>query len=300
VRKGNESLLQGNPNINEVIVWDKKYSKYGNLFGAIKKIRSVHYDYLFNLHRFFSSSLVTVMSAAKTQVGFKKNPMSFLFDQSVKHSITSSVIKPGKANDNFEHEIERNHELIAEITDAEPAMPKLYPGEKEEEAVKKHKTGDYVCIAPASVWFTKQYPQDKWIELIEKLNTSVYLVGGAEDKSLCNSIVEQVGEKKAQNLAGKLSLLETAALMKDAKMNYVNDSAPLHLASAVNAPVTAIFCSTVPEFGFGPLSENSRIVQTEKELDCRPCGIHGYTKCPKEHFECAHSITTDQLIDVNV
>jgi ADP-heptose:LPS heptosyltransferase len=45
--------------------------------------------------------------------------------------------------------------------------------------------------------------------------------------------------------------------MKDAAMNYVNDSAPMHFASAVNAPVTAVYCSTIPAFGFGPLSDRS-------------------------------------------
>ncbi|MBK7311575.1 MAG: hypothetical protein IPI93_12510 [Sphingobacteriaceae bacterium] len=52
-------------------------------------------------------------------------------------------------------------------------------------------------------------------------------------------------------------------------MNYVNDSAPLHLASATNAPVTAFFCSTVKEFGFYPLSDNSRVIDAG-EMDCRP------------------------------
>jgi len=98
-------------------------------------------------------------------------------------------------------------------------------------------------------------------------------------------------------LAGKLSFLESAVLMKDALMNYVNDSAPLHLASSVNAPVTAIFCSTVPEFGFGPLSERSFIVQTKKTLDCKPCGNHGLNKCPKDHFECALTINNEQLLE---
>ena len=58
-------------------------------------------------------------------------------------------------------------------------------------------------------------------------------------------------------------------------MNYVNDSAPLHIASAMDAPVTAVFCSTVPAFGFGPLRANGRIVETTENLDCRPCGLHG-------------------------
>jgi len=76
-------------------------------------------------------------------------------------------------------------------------------------------------------------------------------------------------------------------------MNYVNDSGPLHLASATNAPVTAFFCSTIPAFGFGPLSANSIIVETHEKLTCRPCGLHGKTACPEGHFLCAKSIGID-------
>jgi heptosyltransferase-2 len=54
--------------------------------------------------------------------------------------------------------------------------------------------------------------------------------------------------------------------------------------------VTAIFCSTVPYFGFGPLSDFSRVVETPEKLDCRPCGLHGYKACPQGHFKCAHTI----------
>ena len=84
--------------------------------------------------------------------------------------------------------------------------------------------------------------------------------------------------------------------MKDAEMNYVNDSAPLHLAGAMNASVTVIYCSTVPDFGFGPLSDNSRIVETKIKLNCRPCGLHGYRECPLTHFKCAHSIKIEEVV----
>jgi ADP-heptose:LPS heptosyltransferase len=83
-----------------------------------------------------------------------------------------------------------------------------------------------------------------------------------------------------------LSLMESAALMKGAKMNYVNDSGPMHIASAMNASVTAFFCSTIPDFGFTPLSEISFIKQVDHDLDCRPCGLHGFNSCPKGHFKC--------------
>jgi heptosyltransferase-2 len=79
-------------------------------------------------------------------------------------------------------------------------------------------------------------------------------------------------------------------------MNYVNDSAPLHFASAMNAPVTAVYCSTIPEFGFGPVSDVQNIVEVEEKLSCRPCGLHGYSSCPLGHFKCAMDIQEGQLL----
>ena len=196
------------------------------------------------------------------------------------------------------HEIERNHQLIAAITGPNPAMPKLYPSKQQFGKVEKYKKSDYVCISPASVWFTKQLPAEKWIGLIKVLEKDykIYLLGGPGDKQLCENIRLASESPKTFNLAGKLSLLESAALMKDAVMNYTNDSAPMHLASSMNAPVTAVYCSTVPSFGFGPLSDDSYIVETGKNLSCRPCGLHGKRSCPQKHFDCAMSITVEGLL----
>ena len=91
------------------------------------------------------------------------------------------------------------------------------------------------------------------------------------------------------NLAGKLSLMQSAALIKNAKRNFVNDSGPLHLASAMNAPVSDFFCSTTPLFGFGPLSDDSEIIEVEN-LSCRPCGLHGHKECPMGNFRCGNEL----------
>ncbi|MEO5782006.1 MAG: glycosyltransferase family 9 protein, partial [Ginsengibacter sp.] len=103
--------------------------------------------------------------------------------------------------------------------------------------------------------------------------------------------------KNTEVLAGKLNFLQSAALMKNAVMNYVNDSAPLHFASAMDTPVTAIFCSTIPAYGFGPLSSNSFIVETKEVLSCRPCTLHGRKACPLGHYKCAFTIETKQLLN---
>jgi heptosyltransferase-2 len=102
--------------------------------------------------------------------------------------------------------------------------------------------------------------------------------------------------KKIINLSGELGFLASAALQQKAVLNYVNDSAPMHFCSAVNAPVVAIYCSTIPAFGFGPLSTHCFIVETQEQLACRPCGLHGKKQCPLGHFNCAHTIENAQLI----
>lgn len=137
---------------------------------------------------------------------------------------------------------------------------------------------------------------------------TVYLLGAPGDRELGDSIMAMTASESVAhsggvagpgnivNLAGELSFLQSAALMRDAVMNYVNDSAPMHFASALNAPVTAVYCSTIPGFGFGPLSDNSHVVQIEEPLSCRPCGLHGYKVCPQGHFNCARHIHDRQLL----
>lgn len=285
VRKGNESLFKGHPFLKEVLVWDKKNGKTSNLFRLLSEIRSRNYDEVINLQRFFSTGLLTAFSGAKITAGFDKNPLSFLFKRKIRH-----IIGDGR------HEVSRNLELTGLTADNLPDRPVLYPGTEDNNKVAGYKSQPYVCLAPASVWFTKQLPEEKWAELLSGFSDNIkpYLIGGPDDASLCEKIIHHSGNRIAVNLAGKTNLLATASLMRDALMNYVNDSGPLHIASAVNAPVTAFFCSTLPSFGFGPLSDNQIILETPEKLKCRPCGLHGKKACPEGHFKCGTTIMLPQ------
>ena len=287
LRKGNEGLLVNHPHLRKVLIWDKKKGKIRNLFKLVLLVRARKYDSVINIHRFASSGLITAFSGANNKIGFDKNPWSFAFTKKIKHDLGSNL-----------HEVERNQKLIEPLTDELSVRPRLYPTQINFDFVSKYKKGRYLCIAPSSVWFTKEFPASQWVEFINTIKNqfeNIYLIGAPSDKEVCNSISIETSNEKVINLAGELSFLESAALMKDAEMNYVNDSAPMHLASAINAPVTAVFCSTVPAFGFGPLSDRSFIVQTPEQLSCRPCGLHGYKSCPEGHFKCATSITTVSL-----
>lgn len=266
-----------------MLVWDKTQNKNKNLFQLLFRIRKNKYDCVVNCHRYASSGLLTAFSGARHRAGYKQTPFSYLFNTTVRHEIG-----------NGKHETTRYNELIEDFTDNKVFKPKLYPAASDIKQIEQYKTGNYVCMAPASVWFTKQLPLEKWIELCDKTlaSTTIYLLGAPGDTELCEKIKNNSNHKNISILAGKLSLLQSTALMQNAFINYVNDSAPLHLASSVNASVTAFFCSTVPAFGFGPLSDNSKVIEV-KGLNCKPCGLHGFKTCPLGHFRCGKEMVVD-------
>ncbi|MBF9141979.1 glycosyltransferase family 9 protein [Hymenobacter properus] len=288
VRRGNEGLLAGHPHVRQVLIWDKKHRKYAALWDLLRQIRAAQYGRVVTLQRFASTGFLTAFSKAKERIGFAKNPLSRFFTRRVPHHIGDGT-----------HEVTRNLRLLTDAVPTPLVPPRLYPTAADEAAVAGYAAaGPYICMAPTSVWFTKQYPESKWLELLATLPAGlrVYLLGGPPDVAACERLAAASGRENVVSIAGKIGLLASAALMRGAVMNYVNDSAPMHLCSAVGAPVTAIFCSTVPAFGFGPLAPASFVVETREPLACKPCGLHGHGACPLGHFRCAHTIEVEQLL----
>jgi heptosyltransferase-2 len=310
VRQGADELFTDHPYINEVHVWDKKKNKYQHLFQIIQTIRRIKYDVVINVQRYLATGIITVLSGAKKTIGFDKNPLSFLFSVVVAHQFGAAAQAAGGAveagaraaaqdsNSASLHETSRNHALLAPLTTAPVAKPALYPSAVHFAAVQKFQGAPYICMSPGSVWETKKMPAQNWIDLINAVptNYTIYLMGAPNEKDLCAEILSGSSREGVFNIAGELNLLEAAALIEGASLNYVNDSAPMHLASATGAPVAAIYCSTTPAFGYGPLSDTQFVVETLEHLPCKPCGLHGKKACPLGHFNCGHSITTAQLL----
>lgn len=285
LRAGNEVLLKDNPHIKNVFIWNKK-QKYRSLFSLLKIMREMEFDYIFNLQRFFHSGLFTALLGGRFKSGFSQNPLSFLFDQKIKHELP--LIRAGRVH----HEVERNAELLPHEWRRGLTKPKLYFN-----APASKPLHPYIILAPMSVWATKQWPLERWISLADKLverDYQVYLVGGPGDYSACEKIKN--GRENIINFAGKMSLHESADLMRGAVRVIANDSGTLHLASAVNAPSTGIFCSTTKSFGFYGLSDDSVTLEI-LDLPCKPCGIHGKVKCPETHFKCGFDISVEKVLE---
>lgn len=274
VRKGNEIFYQTHPKVKKVWIWDKS-QKWKSWWSILKSIRNESFDEVYVAQRFFSMGLLTLLSKAKRKVGYHQGWWSRWFDARVQHRWGGGV-----------HEVDRLMDLIGKN---KRVLPKIYPSASDYEKVLPLQSERYITVSPSSVWATKQAPASVWEEVVKRHPVeTVYILGGPADIEHLKAISSQWNHDRKIIMAGQLSLLESAVLMKNATMNYVNDSGPLHLCSAMDAPVTAFFCSTIPDFGFGPLSSLQVVLENNEHLSCRPCGMHGKKHCPLGHFACGN------------
>lgn len=152
-----------------------------------------------------------------------------------------------------------------------------------------------VFLCPGAKHFTKRWPVEYWKKLARKVSEQyrIVLVGGEEDAEICQTI-----EKYADvtNLCGKLTLIESTAMLSHADLVITNDSYLMHAANALGKKIVAIFGSTVREFGFFPYGVNHKIIEAEG-LPCRPCSHIGRESCPKKHFRCMMEARPDRVYE---
>lgn len=283
-------LFHQHPFINQVFTWKIQDTGHRTWWALLRQIRAGSYRRVINVEHSLVTGLLTTFSQARYRIGFDRNPIARGFTRTVPHFVGLGV-----------HEVARNLQLLGPVTYGQITRPRLYPTPADEAAVVAYTLhGPYLCIAPTATPTTRQLPLEKWLKLLAALpaHYPVYLLGDSSDEAVCHELAQVSRRPGVVNMAGKLSLLATAALMRKAVLNYVNDSVAVHLGSAVDAPLCVVYCSTAPIMGFGPLSTFARVVMVEKELECRPCDLRGYHKCPLTHFLCAHDIRTDQLTAV--
>jgi len=310
-RKGHEPLFQYHPKVKKVWSWNKAgtFQKYVNLLNIVLEIRSLpKFDLLVNLQRFFSTGFVSLLVRARDKLGFTQNPLSTFFTHKIPFQIQSL-----NEDGTLKHEVQRNYELLRTFDtsltykQANELRPKIYFGNALLDSTRIDFERQNIILAPASVWTTKEWPEAKWRDFILELRRDsrfshdlIYIVGAKEDipkaKRIQESVEKVIPQSGVQILAGKQSIVQTMMMMKKVKFVVANDSAPIHMASAMNTPTLAIFCSTLPEFGFYPLAQKS-LVWEVKNLACRSCGNHGRDKCPLIHFACAPLLPSVQLLD---
>jgi heptosyltransferase-2 len=275
--------------VHKVITYDKRnaLNRVFRFIPLIARLRRNNYDLVVSAQLSLTTSLILLFAGIRNRLGF---PRQRLMTISVNLPKGLPVVK-------------RYLYLMNALTSANFSHQTELFWDEDTELKVKELAGNYITdnrqvvgIAPGSIWSTKRWLPEYFSELIAKLhneNIQCVLIGGSGDKQLCQKIADESGVNPL-NLSCQLTVLGSAALIKRLNLIITNDSAPLHLANAVQTDVIAIFGPTVRKFGFYPFRAHDKVL--EVGLKCRPCGKHGGRKCPDKHFSCMKSITPDMVL----
>ncbi len=291
------ALLRNHPDLSEVLVYDKRGTDRGlsGMRRFAQRLQGRRFDVALVPHRSLRSALVVRLAGIPRRVGFSTSSGRFLFSDLVAYD-------PGA------HEVDRNLALLGPLgfDAASVSPPSLYPAVEDVarvDALFRSWQADggvprrIVAVAPGSVWMTKRWPESHFLALVKKIADAgwcVALVGGGEDRPLCGRLADMAGRSHVVNAAGALDFLQSAELLRRSDLLVSNDSAPAHLAAAMRVPVVVLFGPTVPSFGFAPRGPRDVVIE-RSGLPCRPCSIHGGTKCPIGTFDCMIGITPEEV-----
>ncbi|WP_028522411.1 glycosyltransferase family 9 protein [Runella limosa] len=152
-----------------------------------------------------------------------------------------------------------------------------------------HQNG-YVAYAIGGQHETKKLPLVRMIELCQKINYPIVLLGGKEDAENGEAIEQALGKERVYNACGKCNFNQSASLVQQSKLVFSHDTGLMHVAAAFKKKVYSIWGNTVPEFGMYPYQTNFVILEN-RQLDCRPCSKIGNKRCPKGHFKCMNELS---------
>lgn len=277
------NLLETHPAVRSVIRYDKHAADRGwrGLRKLSSELRARCYTTIYLPHRSFRSAALALLSGGAERVGFADSAAALAYTRRVPRPPTG-------------HEVDRLLALAGANAGSPPVGLELTAADHAaaDTWLAAHGVSSrFVALAPGSIWGTKRWPY--FAELAAALDRPCVLVGGAEDQTLAGAIVA-AAPQRVVSAAGALSLRASAALIQRAAVLVTNDSAPLHLATAVGTPIVALFGPTVPEFGFGP-RRGGDVALGRDGLTCRPCSRHGPERCPLGHHRCMRELTVETV-----
>lgn len=276
-------LVEHSPYVDRVHVLED------SLGAVIKELKKEKFDLVVDLHRNMRTLRVKLALGAKSKsfaklnlekwllVNFKKDklPKVHIVDRYLK-----TVLHLGVKND------EQGLDLFI------PPEGMVSMGS----LPASHRQG-YIALCIGAGHFTKKLPRHRLIELANKLQGPLVIIGGPGDQTIGRAVADAVGQR-AYNATGKYDLMGSASLICQATSVIAHDSGAMHVASAFKKNLVSLWGNTVPEFGMGPYipqhPERAHISEV-KGLDCRPCSKIGFDRCPRGHFRCMEQQDLDGI-----
>jgi heptosyltransferase-2 len=287
-----KEVFSANPNTDHIITYDKhgRDSGIAGFNRIIKALSEFNFDVILSAHESARTSLIAFFTNAKRKIGFSSSSLSFVYTDRVK-------------KDKTKHELYKILQLAEPLNFKKSSDIKLYYSDESKKMIEgifeaySIKDSDIVVgLAISSLWPNKRWPKEYFKKLaisLTKKDITVLIIGMHKDEEIAKFIKDN--NSKIINLSGRASLQDIFYITSKLSLIISNDSFLVHIASAYNIPTIDIYGPTSPDFGFYPLSDESKILEI-KNLECRPCGKHGGISCNKRHFKCMIDIKPNLVL----
>lgn len=245
----NRQILEGNPHLDEVILYDKKgveRSWFGNWMFA-RKLAAKKFDVVIHLHATNRMHLVTWLAGIPVRVGWDRR-----LPWALTH-VLPYVKKEGK-----KHEAAYNFELLQFFDIAMPAKLETFFPVTERWALSLDELlrqmdvpsdKPWIVLSPGASDPAKVWPTEGFAGVTDALARrydAVFLaIGARQDRSFVQKLCSQA-RTPVFDLSGRLSLGMLGVLFQRSALLISNDSGPVHMAQAVGTPVVSIFVRTQP------------------------------------------------------
>ena len=291
-------LLERHTALNEIIRFDRK--RYGSLgrnlrvsvefMEFLNQLRARRFELVVDLQGLFRSGFLALASGAPYRVGFANaREMAWMF-------YTHRVAVPNRDM----HAVDRNYLFAKRLGFEHVPIAFHLPVQERAVTMAEHmlaarglRRGEqYVLMGPGTRWETKLWPARYFAQVARQIMDHtplrVVLIGMDVEVPLANEVAQLAGNGII-NLAGQTSLAELTALVAGATAVVMHDSGPMHLATAFNKPMVAIYGPTNPQ-RTGPYNRPESIARLE--LECSPCYLKRVSECPHRH-RCMNELTPD-------
>jgi heptosyltransferase III len=290
-------MVRAHPQLDKLLVADRRQETWSRSWRLLQTLWQARYDLVLELSGGDRGAFFTLATRAPERLGFERPGQPYWQRQSV---FTRLLRRPPVKM----HMVEQNLEAVRAVG-VEPQNPRLqFFWEDRVEArilneleTRGLKPKNFVVLHPGAGWRFKCWTAEGYARVIEYVQgvwkLPVVLTGSRapHEQELIEEILG-ICRVAPINLAGQLTLQELGALIAKARFFFGTDSAPMHLAAAVNTPAVALFGPS-GAFNWGPWGEGHLVIQ--KEMECVPCGQDGCegTKISR----CLTELTPEEVLE---
>lgn len=275
-KKSFETLLRGAEEIDQFHLLSDSFSEFKS------EVKRERFDYIIDLHNNLRSRRLTLGLSAKTVRFDKLNLRKWLLTN-WKWKVMPHV-----------HVVDRYLETIRVlgIDSVDQTQNKFNIPATDRVNIQENYpniSGSFITVAIGAQFKTKRVPKEKWLEIFCETDEHILIIGGEIDRETGDWLVDNCPSKTIVNTCGKLTILESASVVSQAKSLLTNDTGMMHIAACFDTQIISIWGNTTPEFGMSPYRpkgiKTDKLFQVEG-LSCRPCSKIGFQECPRKHFHC--------------